>query len=33
MCDIDISGKSKMAAGKLDNTEILVTLPKTEIST
>jgi hypothetical protein len=27
MCDIDISGKTKMAAGKLENMEILVTLP------
>ena len=32
MCDIDITGKSKMAAGNW-KTEILVTLPKNEIST
>jgi hypothetical protein len=33
MCNIDIIGKSKMAAGKLGNTKILVTLPPIEIST
>jgi hypothetical protein len=33
MCDIDISGKSKITAGKLGKTEILVTLLKIKIST